>query len=137
MTPMVAGTIIVLASLPLYGWLYRTHGAMGLVAASNLGILAHTLALAILLNRSGLVPLRGLEWRELLRALVAALASRAALLGLGHVMRTPVGILSNAVALLAGTALWLAVCWLALKLTGSQLPQTLLNLRHKKQSAPA
>jgi len=137
LTPMVAGTLIVLASLPMYWWLYRAHGSLGLVLASNIGILAHTLTLALLLDRSGLAPLRGLDWAEIFRALVAALASLAALLGLRHLMTAPLGFIANFVALLSGTVLWLAISWLVLRLTHSHLPQLLLELRRRKQSAPA
>src|SRR5690242_18504965 len=58
LTPMVASTIITIASLPLYGFLFSTMSVMGLAIASDLGIVANTMAMAILLDRRKLV-LRG------------------------------------------------------------------------------
>jgi putative peptidoglycan lipid II flippase len=75
MTPMVAGTIITAASLPMYAALFRHCSAVGLAFASDLGILVHTVVLAILLSRKTLVPARTMAWGELGKALlVSALA---------------------------------------------------------------
>lgn len=49
--PMVAGTLISLVTLPLYWILSRSAGTVGLVIASDLGILLHTASLLILLPR--------------------------------------------------------------------------------------
>jgi putative peptidoglycan lipid II flippase len=78
LTPMVAGTIITLASLPMYAALFHTHLATGLTIASNLGILAHTVVLAVLLHRKRLVSLAGMDWVELGKALVVSLACAGA-----------------------------------------------------------
>jgi putative peptidoglycan lipid II flippase len=51
LTPMVAGTLVAAASLPIYWLLSRTVGVVGLVIASDLGILAHTASLMLLLPR--------------------------------------------------------------------------------------
>ncbi|HEY0786638.1 MAG TPA: lipid II flippase MurJ, partial [Acidobacteriaceae bacterium] len=37
-TPMVAATLVTLASLPVYWFLFRLHGAVGLACASDIGI---------------------------------------------------------------------------------------------------
>src|SRR5436305_6856169 len=50
-TPMAAGTVITLASLPMYAWFFRVYSAVGLAIASDIGILVHTVALAVLLHR--------------------------------------------------------------------------------------
>jgi len=70
MTPMIAGTVITAASIPIYALLYARFGAAGLAAASGLGIAAHTLALAALSPRV-LPELRGRAARDL-RAIAAA-----------------------------------------------------------------
>ena len=57
LTPMIASTIVVIASLPIYSTLFHRDGVAGLAIASDIGILMHTLALAWLLNRSRLVLL--------------------------------------------------------------------------------
>jgi len=66
LTPMIASSIITLASLPVYSILYRQFSAVGLVAASDLGIATNCLAIAFLLHKRGLVPVAGLEWKDCL-----------------------------------------------------------------------
>ena len=46
-TPMVAGTLVTVASLPVYWSLYQSFGPAGLAIASDIGILIQTLTLAI------------------------------------------------------------------------------------------
>jgi len=70
-TPMAAGTLVTLISIPVYWWLSLRMGALGLALASNLAILFHTLVLAVLLRARGVVPTGGLDWAELGKALVA------------------------------------------------------------------
>jgi len=72
LTPMVASTLITLASLPMYAALYRAFFTPGLAIASDLGILANTAAVAFLLHQRKLVPLDGLDWRELGKAGITA-----------------------------------------------------------------
>src|SRR5277367_5364991 len=72
--PMVAGTIIVLVSLPIYWSLYRARGAIGLAIASDIGIVIQTITLGIMLDRRKMVRLYGLEFKELARSAIAALA---------------------------------------------------------------
>src|SRR5579862_5172875 len=43
LTPMVASTIITVASIPMYGFLFRTMSVTGLAIASDIGIVANTL----------------------------------------------------------------------------------------------
>jgi len=140
LTPMLAGTVIVIVSYPLYSWLYLHHGALGLAIASNTAILAHTIAVAVLLNRTRLVPLRGLQWRELARSLFTALVSFAALAGLGHLVPVHGGLALNAAYILVGSVLWLGICYALLTLLGSSLPHTVFGRflkRAQKKTAPA
>ena len=78
MTPMVASTLIVVASLPVYAALFYRFDVIGLAMASDLGILLHTVVIAWLLNRKGLVPLSGLPWSEVGKALATALMAGGA-----------------------------------------------------------
>jgi len=71
LTPMVAGTIVTLASLPVYAELFARYGVVGLAVASNVGIVLHTLVLAVLLHARGLVPLAGLRWSDIGKTLFA------------------------------------------------------------------
>ncbi len=77
LTPMIAGTLITLASLPVYSWMYAHYAATGLAVASDIGILAHTVALALLLERRKLVPLGSLDWLEVAKVLLVALLASA------------------------------------------------------------
>jgi putative peptidoglycan lipid II flippase len=130
LTPMIASTVITVVSLPVYSALYRAFSARGLVIASDLGIAANCLAVAILLHRRGLVPLRGLEWKEIAKALLVALA--AGFLGwqatkLINLSGSRVADL-EALVLLSGV--WAVAVVLGLWLTKSKLPR---DMRRKKQ----
>ena len=70
--PMAAGTIVTVASLPVYYALYHWHGAMGLAIASNIGIAVQTVTIAVLLHQRRMVSLASLEYVELGRCLLAA-----------------------------------------------------------------
>src|ERR1700685_2231538 len=48
MTPMVASSLITVASLPMYRALYHAFSSVGLALASDLGIAGNCLAIAIL-----------------------------------------------------------------------------------------
>jgi putative peptidoglycan lipid II flippase len=77
LTPMIASSAITLASLPLYSALYRNYSAVGLVAASDLGIAANCLVIAFLLSQRNLVPFRGLAWKEIGKALLISILAGA------------------------------------------------------------
>jgi putative peptidoglycan lipid II flippase len=78
LTPMVASTLITVASLEVYRALFHAFSVMGLAIASDLGIVANTVAAAVLLHRRKLVSLGELPWGELGKAvLVAAVAGGA------------------------------------------------------------
>ena len=79
--PMVAGTIVTVVSLPFYAGFYRAWGAMGLAVASDVGITLQTLVLAFLLHQRRMVSLVSLDYRELGRCLVAAVAAGGAAWG--------------------------------------------------------
>jgi putative peptidoglycan lipid II flippase len=51
LTPMVAGTLVAAASLPIYWAASRTLGVIGLVLASDIGIFLHTASLMLLMPR--------------------------------------------------------------------------------------
>src|SRR5271163_2170343 len=74
LAPMVAGTIVVLVSLPIYWSLYHARGAIGLAIASDIGIVIQTITLGIMLDRRKMVRLSGLEFKELARSAIAAIA---------------------------------------------------------------
>jgi len=75
LTPMVASSIITLASIPMYAALYRAYSTIGLAIASDLGIVVNTLAMAILLHRRNFVRVDELPWGELGKAAIIALGA--------------------------------------------------------------
>jgi len=120
-TPMVAGTIVTAVSIPIYWLLYHTMGPTGLAIASDLGILLQTAVLALLLHGRGMVSLRGLDYPEIGRSLVAALLSLAVLVGLRHFVHTTSRLWELGVLAVA-TVVWLGVAAVVLRLSGSALP---------------
>jgi putative peptidoglycan lipid II flippase len=75
LTPMIAVSVITLASLPIYSFLFHTFGVIGLAWASDIGIGINLLALAGLLSYRGLVPFAGLRWKELGKAALTAVVA--------------------------------------------------------------
>jgi putative peptidoglycan lipid II flippase len=132
--PMVAGTIVTAVSLPIYAALYSMQGATGLAFASDIGIAMQTLLIAVLLHKRRMVSLAGLDFPEMGRCLLAALAAGgavavlawgfAALFGHWHSLPSRHMVrLEDLTTLVAGTALWLALVKWMLEKTGSALPR--------------
>jgi putative peptidoglycan lipid II flippase len=120
LTPMIAGTVVTLVSIPIYSALYHSIGPAGLAVASDIGILMQTATLAVLLHLRRKVSLVGLNYPELLRSVIAAVTSYAALVVLRHYVTTTSRSYELA-ALLMATLLWIGISTLILKLTGSAL----------------
>ncbi len=135
LTPMTAASIITVASLPMYSFLYRAFGVIGLAWASDIGILANLVVLALLLHRRRFVSLGGLRWDELGKAaLVAAVAGG---IGMRVAQVAPLNSVRNSrladVLQLALVSLtWAAAVSAGLWLLRSELPR---DLRRRKQSA--
>jgi putative peptidoglycan lipid II flippase len=121
--PMVASTIVTVVSLPVYIALYRAHGGTGLVIASNIGILAQTLVLALMLHRRGMVRLQGLGWAEIARSIAASVLGGALCALLLRAIYLGQGFRFDLLALAAGSLAWWLAAWATLHLTGSNLPQ--------------
>jgi putative peptidoglycan lipid II flippase len=130
LTPMAAGVIITLVSLPVYWLLYHAAGAIGLSSASDIAILLQTVALALLLHSRRMVRLSGLQHAELGRALLASVGSLVAIYGLRCLLPSTSRI-ADVIILAAGTAVWLIVAGGFLYLTGSDVPR---QLRARLQS---
>jgi putative peptidoglycan lipid II flippase len=132
LTPMIASTLIVIASLPVYSALFHRFEVTGLAIASDIGILMHTVVLAWLLDRKKLVRLRGVPWLEMAKALGTAVLAAIVSMAVGQTIvingRREAELLSLALISVA----WLAAVALGLWLTKSNLPR---ELRQKK--APA
>jgi putative peptidoglycan lipid II flippase len=138
LTPMAAGTIVTLVSWPIYYLLYQWHGAMGLAVASDLGIALQTLTIAVLLHQRRMVSLASLDYAELGRCLVAALASGAGVWavvwGLGRLLSHRSHTHLHAQIrwidlgmLVAGCLVWGLIAKWVLEKTGSALPRVAMK----------
>jgi len=119
--PMLAGTIITVASLPIYWQLHLHFGVIGLAWASNIAILCQTGTLAILAHRRSLVPLSGLDFPEITRSLLAALVSFAGIELLLHLIPHSQTQIANLITIVLGTLAWATLCVATLHLTGSKI----------------
>jgi putative peptidoglycan lipid II flippase len=133
LTPAISGTIVTLCSIPLYALLFHHVGVPGLAIASDFGIIAHTVALAVLLHRERLVSIANLEWAEMGKALLAAVIAYDAV---SIIMQTDYvrhfrGHGADLCLIGAGSLLWAALCYGALQLSGSGLMQQILRRRSK------
>ncbi len=129
LTPMVASSVITLASIPMYAALFHAFSATGLTAASDLGILANTVVMAVLLHRRGLVSAGGLPWSELAKATAIAVFSGVASFAVSRVLLVDQGRRADFETLGLVTLTWAASSAAGLWLTRSTL---LRDLRSRK-----
>jgi putative peptidoglycan lipid II flippase len=132
LTPMLAGTLITLTSLPVYWALFRALSTVGLAIASDIGIAANTVALAWLLHRRRLVPLSTMNWREMAKAATTAVLAAALSLGVARVVTIDGSRRADALSLALVSLTWAAAVAAGLWLTRSQLPS---ELRRRKRAA--
>jgi putative peptidoglycan lipid II flippase len=132
LTPMIASSLITVASIPIYSALYRAFSTVGLAMASDLGIMANTLALAILLHRRKLVRIDRLNWGEVSKAGITALVAGLLSYQVGRIVMANNSRSAdlNALGLIALT--WAAATAAGLWLTRSQLPK---DLRRRKSTS--
>lgn len=132
LTPMIASSIITVVSLPIYAAMFHKFDVTGLVMASDIGILMHTVTLAVLLQRANLVRLRGLPWLELGKAFATALFAGAVAYGVSRVVHINGSRSADLLAIALIGVTWLTATLLGLWITRSSLP---LELR--RRGAPA
>jgi putative peptidoglycan lipid II flippase len=137
--PMLASTAVTLVSLPVYYSLYHWRGATGLALASDLGIALQTATIAVLLHKRRMVSLASLDFAEMGRCLLAGSAGGAgawlvawevenlahhlpSVAALHHARRW-----TDAVILVAGTAVWALIAKWTLEKSGSALPRVVLR----------
>ena len=129
LTPMVASTLITIASIPIYNLLYHQHGVVGLAIASDVGILLNTLAMVILLDRARLVRIAELKWGEMTKVFLTAAVAGFAAWYAARIVPVAASRKDDVLAFAIATAVWALIVGLGLKLTKSELPGT---LRRKK-----
>lgn len=136
LTPMLAVSVITVASLPIYSFLFHTFGVVGLAWASDIGIGINLLALAGLLHYRRLVSLAELRWKELGKAALAAVIAGSIsfevtkavpIAATGHGNR-----LADILQLALVSVTWTAAAAAGLWLLGSELPR---DLRRRKAAA--
>lgn len=133
LTPMVAVTVITAASLPVYSILFHAFGVVGLAWASDIGIGANLLALALLLHARKLVSLWELRWGEIAKAAVTAVVAGGISFEVAKIVPLPKSGHGSRAADLMQLALvsvtWAAASAAGLWLLKSELPQ---DLRRRK-----
>jgi putative peptidoglycan lipid II flippase len=129
--PAISGTIVTVLSIPIYAFLFHHVGVSGLAIASDFGIVAHTVALAVLLHRYRLVSIAGLEWVELGRAALAAVVAYFAVSAIMQIdaVRHVRGHGMDLAVIARGSLLWAGLCYGVLQLSGSGLPKQILRRR--------
>jgi putative peptidoglycan lipid II flippase len=134
LTPMVASSVITIASLPMYRALYHAFSSVGLALASDLGIAANCLAMGVLLHQRKLVSWGELQWMELGKATITAAAAGL----LSYRVASTVMVTGSRIADIEALALigitWAGAVAAGLWLTQSQLPGDLR--RRKKTGLP-
>jgi putative peptidoglycan lipid II flippase len=136
LTPMLAVTVITAASLPVYSLLFHRYGVVGLAFASDIGIGANLLALAVLLHYRKLVSLGTLRWGELgksaVTAVVAGVLSLEVARGITPFISGRGSRVADVLQLGLISVTWAAATALGLWLLRSQLPN---DLRRRKAAA--
>ena len=133
MTPMVASTLIVIGSLPIYATLFHRYSYAGLAMASDVGILLHTVVIAWLLNRRRLVPLKGIPWSEVAKALATAVVAGLAGSAVAREIAVYGGWRADIASLVMIGIVWAAVIVVGLWLTRSSLWR---DLQRGRTAAP-
>jgi putative peptidoglycan lipid II flippase len=121
LTPMVAATIVTAASIPVYRLLFHVLYVPGLALASDVGILANTVVLGVLLHRKRLVPAESLPWRELAKVLFTSLIAGVAAFFAARSVAVSGSRLADLQSLVLATLTWAAGVAAGLWLTGSTL----------------
>ena len=133
---MVAVTVITSASLPVYSLLFQRYGVVGLAFASDIGIGANLLALALLLHYRKLVSLRTLRWDELGKSALTAVVAGSVSLEVARSITPFISGRGSRVADMLQLGLisvtWAAATAVGLWLLRSQLPN---DLRRRKAAA--
>ncbi len=132
LTPMIAASALTLVSIPVYAALFHTFSVIGLAIASDLGIVANTLAVAILLNHKKLVPARDLPWAELGKAAIVAAAAGFLAYRVSEFVQLKGSRSADFLNLALVTVIWAVVVALGLWLLRSDLPR---DLRRRQETA--
>src|SRR5438067_3195388 len=134
LTPMIASSLITVASIPMYSALYRAFSTVGLAMASDVGIMTNTLGLAVLLHRRKLVRIDRLNWGEIGKAGITSLIAGMLSYEVGRIVMANNSRSADLRALGLIALTWAAATAAGLWFTRSHLPQDLQ--RRKSTSYP-
>jgi putative peptidoglycan lipid II flippase len=137
LTPMIATTVITVASFPLYALLFRTLSITGLAIASDLGITANAVAIALLLHVRGMVPLGGMNWKELSKAALVSAVSGGLSYEVMRMIPLDGSRRADLLALALGSLTWAAAVVAGLWLLRSTLPGDLRRRKSTSLSLPS
>ena len=129
LTPMVASTVITVTSLVLYRALFHAFSVVGLAIASDVGIVANTVAAAVLLHRRKLVSLWNLPWAELGKAILVAAVAGALSWSVVRVIPLRGSRVADLESLVLSGITWAGAVAAGLWLLRSDLPQALRRKR--------
>ena len=112
LTPMAAGTIVTVCSIPVYIFAAHRLQVVGLVLASDLGIMVHTIVMAVLLHRRGWLQLAPARWRQLPGVLLTALVAGGVSWRVAQALATSTYRLPQALRTLAVASLvWMVIVY--------------------------
>jgi len=129
LTPMAASSLIILASLPVYKLLFHQFSVTGLAVASDLGIAANAIFIALLLHIRGMVPFGGMNWRELGKAALTGAVSGVLAYRVAQVIALNGSRRADLAALALGSVTWAAAVAAGLWILRSELPGDLRRRR--------
>jgi len=129
LTPMVATSLITLASLPVYSALFHTLSVTGLAIASDIGITANAIAIAFLLHIRGMVPFGGMNWKELGKSALIGAISGGISYEVTRIVTLDGSRRADLLALALGSVTWAGAAAAGLWLFRSDLPGALRRRR--------
>jgi putative peptidoglycan lipid II flippase len=129
LTPMIAATVLTVASLPVYSALFHKLSVVGLALASDIGIVANTVVLALLLHRRKLVPAGDMKWGQVGKAALTAAVAGYLSYRVSRLVPLDGSRKADLLALALVTITWAAGVAAGLWLLRSDLPQELRRRR--------
>ncbi|MBV9610136.1 MAG: murein biosynthesis integral membrane protein MurJ [Acidobacteria bacterium] len=135
LTPMIACTAVTVLSLPVYSWLFHKYNVIGLAIASDVGIVANTAILFLLLHWKGLVPAGVMQWKELGKSVGIAIFAAAASYAVARGFVVDGSRRADFIVLTLVSVTWAAAVAAGLWITGSELPAA-LRRRPQVQAPP-
>jgi len=135
LTPMIACTVVTVASIPMYSWLFHRYGVIGLAVASDVGIVLNTVVPLLLLHRKGLVSAGDMRWRELAKSVGTAIFAGAVSYAVGRSVIVDGSRRADLALLGLVSITWAAAVAAGLWITRSELP-TALRRRKPVQAPP-